>query len=185
MMDAVSFSASLDVRACRDQTPYCGGQVFFYDGERTHVIGSAPVTKGGGGCVASLGTSSLTAGKHRITGRFVPPSPFLSSTAWLEQVITKWPSTITVTSDPNPSTYGQDVTFTVTTSSNIEDLTGKVRFFNGSTPFAVVILDGNGMATLTKKNLPVGTNAILVEYLGDDISAKNTSSVLNQVVNQP
>lgn len=40
----------------------------------------------------------------------------------------------------------------------------------------------NGVATLTKSKLAVGTHSITAQYLGDALSGKSTSAVSNQVV---
>ena len=40
----------------------------------------------------------------------------------------------------------------------------------------------SGVATLTRSTLALGTHPITAQYLGDSVSAKSTSSVLNQVV---
>ena len=96
---------------------------------------------------------------------------------------TFWTSTTTLTSSPNPSVQGQPVTFTATVASegSIEP-TGQVVFKNGSTQIGTAILN-DGAATLTKKNLPVGSLSITATYKGDTQSSKSTSPVLIQVVN--
>jgi hypothetical protein len=96
---------------------------------------------------------------------------------------TFWTSTTTLASRPNPSVVGQAVTFTATVVSegSIES-TGKVVFKNGGTQIGSATLSG-GVATLTKKNLPIGSLSITATYKGDTQSAMSTSPVLIQVVN--
>jgi hypothetical protein len=172
---------------CDDQyfNPYfCSGIVAFYDyqaGEKSFLGTGSPAN--GDGCTQTFGTSSLTAGNHVIVAEFEGNEDYSGSSGNVTIEIAKWPITTTITSTPNPSAYGQDVTFTVTPAGGVEDpLTGKVRISNGTVPFGTATLDGNGIATFDVKNLPVGTDAITAEYLGDSLSAKSTSAVLNQVV---
>jgi hypothetical protein len=86
-----------------------------------------------------------------------------------------------LSSSLNPSNYGQAVTFTASVTSAGPTPTGKVWFKDGTTGIGMVTLSG-GVATLTKSKLAVGTHPITAQYLGDAASAKNTSSVLDQVV---
>jgi Bacterial Ig-like domain (group 3)/FG-GAP-like repeat len=93
------------------------------------------------------------------------------------------PTTTTLSSTPNPSTFGHSVTLTATvTSSSLDKPTGKVIFKNGGTAFGSAILSG-GVATLNTTKLPVGTLSLTAVYQGDTFSAKSTSAVLMQVVN--
>jgi hypothetical protein len=56
-----------------------------------------------------------------------------------------------------------------------------VKFLDGTLGIGSATLSG-GVAKLTKSNLAVGTHPITAQYLGDAVSAKSTSSVVNQVV---
>lgn len=96
---------------------------------------------------------------------------------------TLFSTTTTLTSNPNPSVQGQAValTATVTSTGNIPP-TGKVTFTNGGVLIGGATLVG-GVATLTKRNLPVGTLSLRAAYHGDTQSAKSTSPVVIQVVN--
>jgi hypothetical protein len=88
----------------------------------------------------------------------------------------------TLTSTPNPSTFGQPVTFTATVASAGPDLpTGKVRFVDGGLTIGSAVLS-SGVCKLTKSNLAVGTHPITAQYLGDAASDKSTSPNVNQVV---
>jgi Big-like domain-containing protein/VCBS repeat protein len=96
---------------------------------------------------------------------------------------TVFSTTTTLTSNPNPSVQGQAVTLTATvTSTGDIQPTGKVTFTNGGVVVGGASLVG-GVATLTKRNLPVGTLSLTTAYHGDTQSAKSTSPVVIQVVN--
>ena len=102
---------------------------------------------------------------------------------WVE--ILKWPTTTTVTSTPNPSTYKQQVTFTAMALPNQDaptTPTGKIKFVSGGTTLGIALLFSNGVATLTTKHLPVGTDLVTAEYLGDADNAPSESASLSQVV---
>ncbi|MGA9967707.1 MAG: FG-GAP-like repeat-containing protein, partial [Terriglobales bacterium] len=70
-------------------------------------------------------------------------------------------STATVlTSSPNPSSFGQAVTFTATVTSHFFKFqpTGTVTFLDGTTNIGKSPLNGSGVATLTTSALAVGTH---------------------------
>jgi Bacterial Ig-like domain (group 3)/FG-GAP-like repeat len=94
-----------------------------------------------------------------------------------------FPTTTTLTSQPNPSHQGQAVTLTaMVTSVGPNAPTGKVTFRDSGTAIGSPALIG-GVAVFTKKNLSVGTHSITATYSGDTESGKSTSPVLVQVVN--
>jgi hypothetical protein len=90
-----------------------------------------------------------------------------------------------LTSNLNPSTYGQVVTFTanVTPTSGTGTPTGTVQFFDGTTLLGQVALDPTGTGTFTISSLKVGSHAITAKYLGDPIDLGSTSATLTQKVN--
>jgi hypothetical protein len=98
------------------------------------------------------------------------------------QVVEGYTTTTSLISSPNPSQFGQPVTFTATVaSSGPSTPTGKLRFLDGKTVIGSPTLSG-GVAKITKSTLAVGTHAITAQYLGDAVSDKSTSPVVNQVV---
>jgi hypothetical protein len=179
--NTVTFTAQAIANSwCKGNQMNCDeGGVVFYDGHT--VIGTIPVNN----CQAEIETDSLTAGNHRIVATFEPGTGWHQSSAHLTQVVDRWPTVTTATSTPNPSSYGEPVTFTATAVStqNGPPPTGSVRFRNGAKLIGTAILDENGRATFTTKLLPVGGNSITAKYTGDSYNACSTSSVLNQVVN--
>jgi uncharacterized protein (TIGR03437 family) len=86
------------------------------------------------------------------------------------------PSTVTLTSSPNPSSYGQNVTFTATVSPSTAS--GTVKFSaGGSAPLV------NGVATYTTDYLSLGTDYFTATYSGDGDVLPSTSPTLTQNVN--
>ena len=87
---------------------------------------------------------------------------------------------ITLTSSPNPSIYGQSVTFTATVPSGV---TGTVQFVDGATVLGTATITGT-TATYTTNALTPGTHPVTAVYSGDANYNPATSAVDNQVVNQ-
>lgn len=94
------------------------------------------------------------------------------------------PSTTSLTSSPNPSAFGQAVTFTATvTSDGFKSVpTGSVSFFDGTTNIGNSNLNSKGVATLASSTLEVGTHTMTATYNGDSNFAPSTSPVLYQAV---
>jgi hypothetical protein len=95
------------------------------------------------------------------------------------------PTTTALSSSPNPSTYGQAVTFAaVVTSNNGAPPDGEtVTFLRGKTVLGTSALSG-GAASFTTSTLPVGTDSITAVYGGDSNFAGSTSKPVKQVVNK-
>jgi hypothetical protein len=86
---------------------------------------------------------------------------------------------ITLTSTPNPSNYGQTVTFTATVPNGV---TGTVTFMDGTTVLGTGAISGT-TATFTTTALAIGTHPVTAVYSGDANYNRATSVIDNQVVN--
>jgi len=74
---------------------------------------------------------------------------------------------VSVTADPNPSVFGQAVTFTATVTSTAGTPTGVVQFtLDGGNLGAPVVLAG-GVATFSTAALPTGAHTVGAAYAGD------------------
>ena len=132
--------------------------------------------------VAAFTTAALSAKAHSIKAAYPGDASFAPSTGTVRQIVNAYPTSTTLTSNPNPSQYGQAVKFDVqVTSQGPTTPTGKVKFLDGTSQIGAVTLSG-GKGTLTKSNFTVGTHPITAQYSGDSASAKSASPVLNQVV---
>jgi large repetitive protein len=161
------------------------GTVVFYDGSTilgTEVLNTVGVTG-----VATLSTAALTNGQHTISADYEgdASNQIQGSSATLIQDVLA-PSGISITSSPNPSTYGTTVTFTVTApSTGTAPATGMVNILDGSTQIGTVNLAGSpGTATFTTSTLAVGSHSMTAVYMGDSNYGPGTSSPITQVVNQ-
>ncbi len=94
-------------------------------------------------------------------------------------------TTTALSSSPNPSPYGQAVTFTaVVASSAAAPPDGEIVTFNkGTTVLGTGVLSG-GSASFTTSALPAGTKTIKAVYGGDSNFAASTSKAVSQVVNK-
>jgi hypothetical protein len=151
------------------------GTVVFYDGFKKEV-GHALLANGS----ASISISSLSARPHVIRAAYTGAGNFaLSVSGAVTQLVA--PTKTTLTSNPNPSQFGQSVTFTAHITGTGGAPTGKVRFLDGTTGIGMAALT-SGHATLSRSKLAVGTHSITAQYQGDDGNARSTSNVVNQVV---
>jgi parallel beta-helix repeat protein len=87
-----------------------------------------------------------------------------------------------LTSTPNPSLFGQSVTFTATVSGSPGTPTGSVTFYGGAPLGSRPLLAG--VATFVTDTLPIGVNTITATYSGDTDFLMSTSPPLTETVDQ-
>jgi len=160
------------------------GTVTFTDGSTS--LGSGTLDSAG---KASISVSSLGASAHSITAAYQGTTNFVGSTsAPLVQTVSKSPASIALTSAPNPSTFGQDVAFTVHVQSAGGPVgaapSGTVSLNDGTISLGTVKLDNNGAAILTAASLTAGTHVITASYGGDANFSGGSSNPYSQVVNK-
>src|SRR5262249_13185892 len=121
-----------------------------------------------------VGTASLTAvysGNSNFAG---------STSPVLKQIVNKAATTTSLTSTPNPSNLGQQVTFTARVIPNTA--TGSVTFKDGSSTLGTVTLAA-GKAEFSTSSLSKGTHSITAMYGGSSNYLGSTSPTLIQKVN--
>jgi len=91
-------------------------------------------------------------------------------------------TTTSVTSTPNPSVYGQSVTFTATVTSTVNMPTGSVQFYADGAALGSPVTLSNGQASLSTSALAIGTHAITATYSGDANHSSSTSNQVDQIV---
>jgi YVTN family beta-propeller protein len=177
---SVTFTATISPAPPGSVTP--SGMVTFLDGVNS--IGTGMLNNG----VATLTTSSLTAGSHTITASYGGDGNFNGSTGPLTgnpQVVSQANTTTAVASSVNPSVAGQPVTFTATVSTVAPGAgtpTGMVTFFDGGNSIGTGTLGGS-MATFQTSALTAGPHSITAQYSGDSNFVSSTSAGLSQMVN--
>lgn len=160
--------------------PVPGGTVLFTDGDT--VLGTV-VLDGAG--QAFLSTTFRTAGAHVLRATYSGDPCYLPAQAVTDYIVDKGRTTTTVTSSPNPSKYGQAVTFTATVSPVPPAPgrpTGGVTFRDGAAILGSGTLDAAGHATFTTAALGVGSHNITAFYVGDANFESSTSAVHTHVV---
>ena len=98
------------------------------------------------------------------------------------QVLSTDPSTIVLSSTPNPSTTGSAVTFAITASSAGTTPTGTVTLLDGTNSIASGQLQAGGVLTLSVTSLTAGSHTITASYAGDNSNAAGVSPPVVQVV---
>jgi hypothetical protein len=92
------------------------------------------------------------------------------------------PTTTTLISSLNPSTYGQSVTFTASVASTGGGTpTGSVTFSDGKNALGTISLS-KGTAALSTSLLGGGSHSITASYSGDNSNQSSASTVLTQTV---
>jgi autotransporter-associated beta strand protein len=175
---AVTFTATVAVVSPGAGIPT--GTVTFMEGTTT--LGTGTLDSTGH---ATFQTSSLAQGTHTITATYSGDSNFLTSTSSPLTQTVQLASATVLTSSPNPSVFGQSVTFmaTVTAVAGTGTPTGTVTFLEGTTVLGSGTLNANGVATFTSTMLSAGSHSITASYSGDTMFAPSTSAALTQTVN--
>ncbi len=153
------------------------GTVTFKNGTVTLGTGSVSAGK------ATLSTTTLGVGAHSITAVYSGNSNFAGSTSVsIHQVVNKAATSTKVVSSLNPSTSGQNVTFTASVKSSTTGVpAGTVDFYNGGTKLGAHALSG-GTAAFSTSTLSTGTHSITAVYVGNADYSTSTSPALSQKV---
>ena len=103
----------------------------------------------------------------------------------LNNTVVRSPTSTSLSSNLNPSIYGQKVTWTAkVTTSGSTILTGKVKFTWSGHTIGSSALNSSGLVTLTKSNLNAFTYPLTAVYSGDTNNFGSTSTILSQIVEQ-
>ncbi|WP_158941571.1 Ig-like domain repeat protein [Granulicella sp. S190] len=165
------------------------GPVNFEDG--TTIIGTASVGVNG---IATLTTSSLSAGQHILLAIYQGDGNTLTSTSnpVLQNIEQRTTVTLTAISSlgtvtgtsTGPSLVGSPITFTaVVTGRNATSLpTGSVSLSDGSSALATSSVNSAGIATFTVSTLVLGSHTLTASYGGDTQNFPGTSAALTEVI---
>jgi len=135
---------------------------------------------------ATYTTSTLPFGFQTINAVYSGDANFATSKGTLKQGV-KLPTTVTLTSTPNPSTYGQSVTFNANVSSSAGGTPpGSVTFKKGTATIGTSSLDASGNCSLitSATALSGGVSSITAVYAGNSSYITSTSPVLKQTVSR-
>jgi subtilisin-like proprotein convertase family protein len=178
---SVTFTATVQSGVSGAGTP-TGSVTFSIDGTPQ----TPAVTLNSSG-VATLTTSTLTAGQHAITATYTATGNFAgsSTTTPLTQSVLNSTTTTLASGPVNPSVFGQQVTFTATvTGTGSGTPTGSVQFFvDGSTTAAGTgALNSSRQASFPIAFMALGAHTVTATYQGDSNFGQSTSTPLTQNV---
>lgn len=140
---------------------------------------------------ASVTTSSLVAGgnflgSHFITATFNGDGSLALLPVTMVQKVHASGTTLVLSSNQNPSTLGQAVTFSATVASLPAGggiPTGMVTFADGATVIGQVPLNSSGVASITRSDLPPGSHNIIATYASDTLFAASSGGLTHVVQN--
>jgi ELWxxDGT repeat protein len=178
---AVFFTATVLALAPGGGTPT--GTVDFKEGATDLTPGGIALSGGR----ATFLTAALAVGQHTITATYGGSTNYMGSQATdsaAPQVVNQALSRTVLTSFPDPSVFGQVVSFTVLVSAlplGRGTPTGAVIFTDGTTSIGSISLTG-GRATFTTASLSRGNHAINASYGGDSDFAASAYTNFGQTV---
>lgn len=158
----VTFTATVSTTA-PGASPVTGNVEFRDNGV---LIATVPLSAG----IATHMTNTLPHNNgvaHPIASIFLANTNYDSSTgSTINHVVNKAVPTLTLTSNPNPSLFGQSVAITGTLTGGL-GATGTITFFDG-----ISLLGSNpvaaGVATRNTSALALGAHSLQATYAGDD-----------------
>ncbi len=182
---AITFTAGVSASGGGSGIP--SGSVTFSDGPLQ--LGVATLDSTGR---ATILLSSSTVGVHNVTARYSGSVNYLASASGaLSETVNKNAVVINVTSTPNPSTFGQSVSFTLQAlaalpggSPGTPAPSGSMILSDGGTAVASTLLDSTGKAVVTLASLSVGAHAFSAVYSGDQNFLAGLSAAYLQTVNK-
>jgi hypothetical protein len=166
----------------------CGtptGTVTFKSGG-TAISTCTSVTLSSGSATCTL--SAPTVGSYSLTAAYTPTTNYTSSTSGtLTQVVNTASTTTTLSSTPNPNSYGTSALLTAAVScsaSGCGSPTGTVTFKNNGTNITgcVSVTVSSGSATCTLSGLNGGTYSISAAFTATANYGSSTSSTITQNV---
>jgi hypothetical protein len=135
---------------------------------------------------ASATISTLGAGTYPIIAVYGGSTEYASSTSnTILEVVNGAPTTTSLTSAPNPSNFGQTVTFTanVAAPQSTTTPTGSVTFMDGANVLGSAPLSTSDVAQFSTASLAAGSHNITAIFGGSTNDNKSTSNTVVQIVN--
>ena len=176
------YGASLTFAATVTGNSPSGAVQFKFDG----AAAGGPVTLVGGSASLLVSNLSVTGSPHQITVYYSGDdnnNPSDSSASPISQAITALTTACVLTPSVNPSGPGTNVTFTAAVNGVPPAAglpTGGVVFSANGTPFATNALVSGSISASTA-SLPLGTNALTAQYVGDGIFLGSMGNVAQVV----
>lgn len=151
------------------------GTVTFKQGSTT--VATVPLSGG-----TAIFTTSYAAGAIlSIKAIYSGDGNFQASSAAINEVVKKYSVTLGLTSNMNPSTFRQTVTFTATLSTAGPSLDGQVVTFRTSDKILGAGTISGGVATVATSALNVGRVRITAIYAGDPAHTAVSAAITQTV----
>jgi hypothetical protein len=131
------------------------------------------------GQATSAALSTLGLGMHSVVAVYGGTADHTASTSSTVDFRVRVPLLGTSTAasvSPSNAVYGQPVTLSATVSTGSGTPTGDVVFTVGSTEVGRAGVGTGGNASLVVTDLPVGSNAVVATYTGDDVYGASAAS---------
>ena len=178
----VSLTATVTPTASSANIP--SGTVTFSDGVTS--LGSSILSNG----TAVFNIAALVVGNHSLTAFYSGDSNFAASTsAALTETVSQAGTTTGLAASPNPASFGQAVTLTVTVTVGAPGAgtpTGTVTFLDGATALGTATLNGGATAIFSTSSLAAGSHSVTASYSGDtNFTGSVTSSAITVTVQAP
>jgi hypothetical protein len=145
-------------------------------------LGAAPLDAAGG---ATYTTAGLVVGSHLVTAAYGGDGNYEPATAApVTQTVLAAATATGLTGAPNPSIFGQSVTFTATVTVNAPGAgtpPGVVTFTTAGGDLGTGTLTG-GVATVSTSELAVGSHVITATYGGNGSFAGSIAAPVTQIV---
>src|SRR5690606_21301691 len=114
-------------------------------------LGGAVALDGSG--QATLMTSALEAGTRQVSATYSGNADYAPAAGLFAQIVGQAAPVVTVVSSQEPSSFGQEVTFTATVSGPGATPTGSIQFaIDGTNEGGPVALDANGVASFSRSD---------------------------------
>ncbi|MGW7618348.1 Ig-like domain repeat protein, partial [Streptomyces antimycoticus] len=136
----------------------------------------------GQACVTS---NAIPVGGHPVTATYAGNTGVAGSSVSGSVTVGQASTTTTLTSSPNPSAPGQNVTFTATVAAvppATGTPTGTVTFVISGGPTLTGTLNASGVATASTNTLTTGAHTVTATYSGDGCFGPSTSPTITQNV---
>ena len=173
-----SVTLTATVRGPRGAARSPRGSVLFTDGATTLRAAGRSVDR------VTYTTTSLAVGDHSITAWSSGDGNYLPNVSAFTQHVNRASTVIELTALPNPSSFGQQVTFTAAVSvawPGAGTPTGEVVFKDGDITLGTSVV-ASGVASLSISSLEVGTHTISAAYEGNSNFVGSTSDALTQTI---
>ncbi len=185
---SITFTATVTAVAPGSGVPGDGTVGFDLNGVPVSGCASRPLTSGSATCTVS--DLDVSGGPSYLVSAFYSGASDYSSSNDVEtpliQVIAPDATTTSLTSDTNPSTFGQNVNFTAIVTSNAPGggtPTGTVTISADGSTFCSGLVD-SGELSCGSSTLTAGTHQLVATYSASPDYRTSTSSTLTQGVNQ-